>query len=250
MEKDIYESFAEVYDEFYQRHEDIDFYVKMAKKYGDPILELACGTGRVLLPIAKAGYNITGLDNSESMLKVLKKKLEREDEAVRRRVTIVKGDMRSFDLGKKFKLIIMPFSSIVHILTLEDALQTFKNIWKHLEEDGVYVMDTFIPNLEIISKKERTTFDIRETEDGKIILWESAKYDLTNQYIEVKRYTEIQKKEGIKKATWKVKIRYWFKTEIELLLKQAKFSEINTYSSYDLTPYNYEKNPMIIIAKK
>ena len=249
-EEAVYQDFAEVYDYFYQRIEDINFYVEQAKKFGSPILELACGTGRVLLEIAKKGFAITGLDMSDAMLNILRKKLEKENENVQKNVDIVKGDMRNFALDRKFNLIIVPFSSIVHLLTLDDALKAFKCVYNHLNKDGAFIFDTFTPNLELLAKKRRVEFDIRDIDgNGTLAFWEVASYDLTNQLITVKRYGFVETDNRKKKFMWRFKIRYWFKSELELLLKLAGFGNIAVFGGFDLRPYCYESGMTLFIAK-
>ncbi|MGQ4833967.1 MAG: class I SAM-dependent methyltransferase [Candidatus Asgardarchaeia archaeon] len=249
-DESIYDTFSEIYDYFYQHTEDIEFYSRMAEKYGDPILELACGTGRVLLELAKNGFRITGLDISESMLNILRKKLEKLEESVRSNIEIVKEDMRNFDLKKTFQLIIMPFSSIVHILTVDDALKTFRRVYQHLRDTGVFIFDTFDPKLEYLIQRTRKDFDIRDVNGGKIVLWENTKYDLTNHFIFVKRYGFVKINDTKKEFIWETKLRYWFKTELELLLRMAGFNNIKTHGGFNLEPYSYEKGRIIIIASK
>src|SRR5947209_17795460 len=96
---DTYAVSARYYDETYKAKQelaDLPFYLDLAKQVGGPVLERACGTGRVLLPIARRGIAIHGVDNSEPMLNVLRKKVEREPKDVRELVSIVPGDIRSF----------------------------------------------------------------------------------------------------------------------------------------------------------
>src|SRR5437016_12607947 len=109
---DMYKLMAEHYDGAYTAKKDLvdlPFYTALAQRIGGPMLEVACGTGRVLLPIARAGIEIHGVDNSPAMLGVLKKHLQNEPEAVRKRVSLTGGDMRNFRLGRKFPLVTVPF---------------------------------------------------------------------------------------------------------------------------------------------
>ncbi len=106
---------------------DIPFYLDQARKYGDPILELACGTGRLTIPIAKEGYNITGLDVSEGMLEKAKENAREKKLAIK----WIRDDVRTFKINKKYKLIIFPFNSIAHLHDLESidsCFKLFKNI--------------------------------------------------------------------------------------------------------------------------
>jgi len=120
---------AKYYDEAYATKEDIEdlaFYVDIAKADGGPVLELACGTGRVLLPIARQGIEIHGVDNSPAMLNVLRKHLQTELEEVRKRASVSGGDMRTFRLGRKYPLVTMPFRPMQHMHTLEDQVAALK----------------------------------------------------------------------------------------------------------------------------
>ena len=86
----------------------MDFYVDLAKETTGSVLELGCGTGRVLLPTARAGFDVTGIDLSEDMLEVLQTKLVDEPEDVQQRVRIVRADIRDFALGARFELVTVP----------------------------------------------------------------------------------------------------------------------------------------------
>ncbi|MBV8313756.1 MAG: class I SAM-dependent methyltransferase [Planctomycetaceae bacterium] len=101
-ERSFYEATARHYDPAYaadRRLNDLAFWLELAGRRGGPILEVACGTGRVLLPIARSGVPIDGVDLSPEMLGVLKAKLAREPEEVRCRVALHEGDIRELRLG-------------------------------------------------------------------------------------------------------------------------------------------------------
>jgi ubiquinone/menaquinone biosynthesis C-methylase UbiE len=109
---DSYSVTAKHYDSAYAAKQDLvdlPFYLDLAEKTGGPILEVACGTGRVLLPIARKGIEIHGVDNSRPMLNILEKHLAREPQEVRQKVKIHEGDMRDFRLGSGYPLVIIPF---------------------------------------------------------------------------------------------------------------------------------------------
>src|SRR5512141_593405 len=116
---DEYSFVADLYDEVtpYALRPDVDFFVQAARDSGGPVLELGSGTGRVLIPTAKAGIEITGLDLSPHMLEVCRKKLQAEAEDVRSRVQLVEGDMRAFELPGRFRLVTMPFRPFQHLIT-------------------------------------------------------------------------------------------------------------------------------------
>src|SRR5688500_8881701 len=106
-----YNYIADLYDHVtaYRERADVGFFVDEAARSGGPVLEVGCGTGRVLIPTARAGVEIVGLDLSDHMLERCRANLSSESEEVRSRVTLVKGDMRSFRLGREFRLVTIPF---------------------------------------------------------------------------------------------------------------------------------------------
>src|SRR5262247_2576582 len=108
---DRYAFIADLYDQVepYRTRADIGFFVEAALASKGPVLEVGCGTGRVLIPTARAGANIVGLDLSERMLDECRKRLRAEQEPVQSRVRLVNGDMRGFDLGRTFDLVTVPF---------------------------------------------------------------------------------------------------------------------------------------------
>jgi SAM-dependent methyltransferase len=150
---DSYAVLAPHYDAAYAAKKDLldlPFYVDVAKRSGGPVLEIACGTGRVLLPIAREGIEIDGVDNSVAMLDVLKAKLEREPSKFRERVTLESGDMRNFRLGKKYPLVIIPFRPMQHMYTVSDQVDALTTAAAHLRDDGRLIFDVFYPKLELI----------------------------------------------------------------------------------------------------
>src|SRR6478672_7335327 len=92
---------------------DVEFYVEEARRAGSPVLELACGTGRLLVPIAQAGIEVTGLDISQPMLAIARRKIGQQPDDMQARITLEEGDMQSFELGRKFKLVIIAYSSFL-----------------------------------------------------------------------------------------------------------------------------------------
>ena len=144
--------FGLLYDSvpLYKERHDVDFYVAEAGTATGPILEIGCGTGRILLPIARAGGTITGLDNSVRMVARLQEKLGAEIAAVQARVTVDLHDMLSFDLSKQFALIIAPFRVVQHLTTTDDQLRFLENVARHLAPQGRLIFDVFNPRFDTL----------------------------------------------------------------------------------------------------
>ncbi|MFW9961579.1 MAG: class I SAM-dependent methyltransferase [Candidatus Thorarchaeota archaeon] len=137
-----YEGVAEFYDLFAD-NSDIPFYLRYARRTGPPILDLAGGTGRVAFVLAQAGFDVTILDNSPSMLAVARKRLDKISNDITRRITLIEGNMASFEIPQKFALIIIP-NSFGHALTPDDQLATLHCIKSHLRDDGFFILDLFV----------------------------------------------------------------------------------------------------------
>ena len=150
----LYDNFiAEYYDAspIVTGRRDVPFYVNAAKEFGDPVLELGCGSGRVAMAIALAGLKITGLDLLEKMLAQAERKLARLPEGVRARLNFVHADMTNFEIKAlfprrivlQFPLIIIPFRPFQHLLEIQQQLDCVHCARKHLQPGGHLVLDFF-----------------------------------------------------------------------------------------------------------
>src|SRR4051812_23988253 len=112
---------------------DVLFYRTLARETGGPVLELGCGTGRTLLPIAADGAECVGLDASPAMLQALKEKTPPAN------LTLIEGRMESFDLGeRRFRLITAPFRVLSHLLDTETQLAALDRVRHHLLPGGAF----------------------------------------------------------------------------------------------------------------
>src|SRR3984893_7356993 len=135
-----YDRIAPFYDVEHARfNEDVDLYMNFAELRGGPLLELACGSGRVLLPLAHAGYEITGVDTSAAMLDLARVALERED--VGARCTLAQQDMCALHLGKKFHMAFIALGSFGHIIPRKAQQQALAAIRAHLTARGTFILD-------------------------------------------------------------------------------------------------------------
>ena len=147
---DSYHVAAKYYDRAYAAMNLVDapFYVDLAKESGGPVLEIGCGTGRVLLATARAGIEIHGLDNSAPMFSVLREKIARENAAVQKNITLHAGDMRDFRLNRTFSLVTIPFRPMQHMFTVADQISALKSAAAHVAEGGMLAFDVFYPRFE------------------------------------------------------------------------------------------------------
>lgn len=257
---DEYAATAELYDLVtpYASRPDAPFFVEMAKETGGPVLELGCGTGRVLLPTARAGIQITGLDLSEDMLAVCRKKLESEPAGVRARVRLVEGDMRDFEFPERFRLVTMPFRPFQHLITVEDQLACLGCIHRHLAEAGIVVVDVFNPKLEALVADNLGLEMTPEPEftmpDGRRVIRKHkiVSRDLVKQLQQIELVYYVTYPDGRQERLVQAfPMRYFFRFEMEHLLARAEFQVTQLYSDYDKSPYGAKyPGELIFVAKK
>jgi SAM-dependent methyltransferase len=127
---------------------DVQFYIERVREFGGPVLEIATGTGRVLWPIARAGFDIVGIDISHQMLAMARAKGEREDAAVRERVKLHQADMTSFRLKQSFQLAMIPFRAFQHLTLPEQQRAALNCINQNPVASGHLIIDVFDPHLD------------------------------------------------------------------------------------------------------
>ena len=153
-----------IYDAYFTGIEgEVDFYVEEVLDCGGPVLELGCGTGRVLLPIARSGIEITGIDIDNGLLEVLRGKLSGEDREVAQRIHILESDMAAFSTEKSYEIVIAPYRAFQHLLTIADQRQALDCIYRHLETGGRFVFNAFDPLQEIA--RNGFTLPVRKDSD-------------------------------------------------------------------------------------
>lgn len=255
-----YDFIAELYDYVtaYGARGDVDFFVEEAQASGGPVLEIGCGTGRVLIPTARAGVEITGLDLSEQMLDRCRIKLGAESEQVRGRATLVHGDMRGFDLGRKFRLASIPFRPFQHLTTVVDQLACLRSIYDLLADGGRLILDLFNPKLEALTADNIGQEIDEEIEfslpDGSCVRrWYCIRgRNLFEQIVRSELIYYVTRPDGREeRLVHAFPMRYLFRFEAEHLLARAGFEVEEIYSGYDRSPFGSEyPGELIIIARR
>ena len=259
-EYDEYAILADLYDHIslYRERADISFYVDAAKAARGPVLELGCGTGRILIPAARAGVEITGLDFSQRMSDVCRKQVAGEPAELRSRVHLVRGDMRNFTLGRSFRLITIPFRPFQHLTTVADQLACLASIRGHLDDHGRLILDVFNPSLEyLVNRPAGQEFDEGPAflmPDGRRILrrYKILSYDRFNQVNQIEFLYDVTHPGGRQeRLTDSFAFRYLFRFEVEHLLARAGFEVERLYGDFDKSEYG-SKYPgeLIFVARK
>lgn len=260
MDPEQYAATAEFYDYVvpYRTRQDVAFFVEAAQASGGPVLEVGCGTGRVLIPTARAGLAITGIDLSPHMLDKCERRLEQEASEVQARVQLDQADMRAFDLGQTFNLITMPFRPFQHLIEVEDQIACLHCIHRHLTAAGRFILDLFNPFLPALTRDLTGEEQGDEPEftmpDGRRVLRRNRTVarDVFRQVNDVELIYYITHPTGrAERLVHAFPMRYLFRYEAEHLLARCGFEVEALYADYDKSPFG-AKNPgeLIFVARK
>jgi len=250
---DSYDLFARFYDLFYgQRDDDLAMYQDFALAADGPILELGCGSGRVLLSLAREGHYVTGLDVSEAML--ARTRAGAKAAGIEDQATLVQGDLRDFDLGGRFALTIIPINTFMHCYDMEQQLACLRGVRRHLQSGGRLVIDVYHPDLETLLEA-----DGRLMSDGSVFDPETGhtvqrtthrQLDMANQTQHVTFIMDEVGTDGtVRRIVCPFRMRFVFRFEMELLLRTAGFSLETVYGSYELEPFESGSEKMIFVAR-
>jgi len=253
---DPYAAYARFYDlEFEGFDADLLPIEQFARRAGSPILEVGCGTGRVLLPLAQAGFEVTGVDLSPAMLDIARRKVATA--GLQQRVTLVKQDMRALALDRPFNMVVVALNSFSHLLTLDDQLAALDRIREHLRPGGLLLIDLFNPDLtRLVELEGQVALDRIKTMDDpdtgrRVMRFRSEQADLARQVIDVTYVAdEVDAQGSVTRTIFPFSMRYLFRYELELLLRHAGFHVEAIYGSYDLDEFDTDSEKLLAVAIK
>jgi ubiquinone/menaquinone biosynthesis C-methylase UbiE len=239
---------------------DIPFYVEEAQRAEPPVLELACGTGRVLIPIAQAGVRIWGLDLTSAMLTHGEHKVAALPPEIQRRITLRPGDMRDFELEERFGLVMIPARSFLHLLTVEDQIKALVTIQRHLQPGGRLILNFFQPSIPIIAAHMtptgRALKHFREWIDPqtghRVVCWETRAYNAATQIIDETRVFEVVDQDGqvVDRFYRSLMLRWIYRYEFEHLLARTGYEVEALYGDFGRAPFDEKSAEMVWIARR
>lgn len=237
---------ANIYDGMNTDMTDLQFYLNRLPKNKDArILELCCGTGRLTIPIAKAGFNITGVDFTASMLEQAKAKAS----AAALEIEFLEADIRTLDLPRKYDLIFIPFNSIHHLYKNEALFAAFKVVKNHLNEGGTFLLDCFNPDIRYIVEGEKEQQRIAEytTEDGrKVLIKQTMRYERKTQINRIAWHYSIN---GDFHSVQNLDMRLFFPQELDSYLNQTGFEIIHKFGSFKEESFNDNSEKQIFVCR-
>lgn len=260
MTTEPYRVIAKYYDGAYAAKQDLvdlPFYLDLAEQSRGPVLEIACGTGRVLLPIARKGSEIWGVDNSLPMLRILHENLVREEPQVLQRVTVQQGDMRNFRLQHKFPLVIIPFRPMQHMFTVEDQVAALRTAAAHLTATGILAFDVFYPKFETIWAKvgeEIPEMEWSLSSDPAKLVRRFFRKDSIDKINQIFSFTFIfrtyQSGALVLEESEEFRLCYYTYPHIRSLFLLAGLEPVAEYGSFAKTPLDNSAEQMIFLLRK
>lgn len=243
----FFDAWADLYDADYEKQEigDVEFYVELARQADGPVLEVGCGTGRIYLELLEADVDAYGIDISEEMLAVLKQKASEDNLTPQVR----QADMTEFTPDREYALIIVPFRTFLHNITVADRKAALRRFRHALAPDGRLALNFFIPNFEVICEEygeQETRILTRDGEEHVVIDVTDIENEL-EQIVKAKRTLEYDG-EVIREAEFRLALVS--KTEFELLLEITGWSEWTGYGGFEREPLEVGAQEMVWIAER
>jgi SAM-dependent methyltransferase len=231
----LYDEIAGIYDPWSRSvTEDVEFYVEHALASGGPVVELAVGTGRIAIPVARAGVDVIGVDSSPGMLALARSAAE--EAGVTDRLELRVGDLRDPPVHERVPLVICPFRSLLHMETEDEKLRAFHAARDLLEPSGRFVFDVFAPSRADI---DETNGRWLEREPG---IFERADWD------EESRTLSLSVRSDGAAATFGL---HWLSAPEWLrLLDQAGFDVEDLYGWFDKRQYDGEEDMVFVTRRR
>lgn len=255
----FYDLCARYYDGDYEAagyEHDVAFYVERALASGGPVLEMGCGTGRILLEVARAGVEVAGVDVSGEMLARLEERLAGEPPEVRRRVRTVRGDVRSVRVEGEFALVTAPFRVVQHLVERRDQRAWLANVARHLRRDppGELIFDVFQPDYGMIAESPLVSVDIEreDPETGRTVRRVSrAEHHPESQTFEVgfQWLVDDRGREAVVETSVTTLARWFTRPELECLLEIEGFEVVDFWGGFDGSPFGAGAEDQVVRAR-
>lgn len=257
----FYDACAPFYDDDYEsigRGEDVAFYVERARRAGGPVLEMGCGSGRVLVPTARAGVEVAGVDASPRMLARLAERLAAEPAETARRVRLVEGDLTSLDLAAadlgeaRFALVTAPFRVIQHLVSRREQRAWLAAVARHLAPGGELVFDVFQPQFDLVADGPAGAVDVERVDAAgrrvRRVAWVSHHPELQTFDLRLEWLVDAAGDRGRVTRRADTTLRWFTRAELENLLELAGFEVLEVWGGFDGRPHGPGAEEIVVRA--
>lgn len=236
--------------------DDIPFYMEQARHFGSPVLELACGTGRIAIPLAQQNIPVVGVDISKAMLSVFENKLKELSYDTQKNITCKQGDMTNFSFDTLFSLILLPFHSFQALTSDEQVKNCLACIHHHLTDEGAFIINVFHQPTDIAEhwKKGLETLETATfLDNGEFVAHYTVFHDLDTQH-QIMHYDDLyrvyQEENAPKEYRDNMHIRYYYGDDLRQRLLEAGFTIKKEFGWYDGSPVEEEQELIFICQKR
>jgi SAM-dependent methyltransferase len=248
---DIYPyCFARFYDLIYAKiRSDVDtgYFLRKIKDAGGKVLDVGVGTGRFFLEALKDGADIYGIDISPAMLDILKTRTDKKNH-----YRISRQDIRDFDTGLRFSLILAPFRVFMHLVEATDQITALNHVFDQLEDGGTFIFDLYIPDPGLLASGMNEVMDFEgEFEPGNTIRrYVTSHSDMVNQINHLSMRFDWNEGGDKFSETWNSELRFFFRFELEYLIRQSKFTSYSIFGDYNETALSAYSKEFVVVCRK
>jgi SAM-dependent methyltransferase len=251
--RDFYNTIARYYDaENEDMTDDLPLYSELAQQAGGPILDIGCGTGRVMLHLAMEGFSVSGIDTSTAMLERGRRKLKNRVDLVEQ-VKFYEGNALDFTPPEKYPLILIPYNGLMHFRTADEVGSLLEHLKTLLSEGGLLAID--LPNAgETFATLEDGAVTLErsfvEPESGNFVMQQSVStLNRTDQLQYITWiYDEISPDKLVHRTVAPLILRYIFPVELDLLLEVNGLLRLERYGDYDKSAFEEGCPRLIVVA--
>lgn len=245
---------AELYDyEYRRRRVDIKFYRELAHRLcpGGAVLDLGAGTGRLAIPLARAGHEVIALDQAPKMLARLRQRMDDLPSAVAARIRPETGDLRTFNVKRRFGLAIAAFNVVEHLYTRVELAAFLTRVTEHLEPKGYLAFDVQMPDLSWLGRDPerrwaKTSFT-HPTTGAKLLYSTNHDYDPVTQIALIRVYYDPVG--GGTPEIVKLSQRKYFPAELEALLAASGFRLVERYGDFEGAPLDGTATSQVVVCQ-
>jgi SAM-dependent methyltransferase len=255
LHANTFDSFARFYDADYRDYvDDLDAIAELAAEAGGPVLELGCGTGRVLVPLAATGHAITGVDGSPALLALARQKVAAA--GLERQVSLIRADLRTMSLPRQdYGFAFCTSNTLMHLTTAADQESALKQAWRHLHPDGLLLVDLFNPDVQRLTAVDGLMELADQWADAQsgaqVLKWSVRTVDWATQLQDTLFIYEENWPDGRSARTLcPFTLRFLWRSEGELLLRAGGFAIEAVWGDFDGSDYTNASDHLIFIARR
>jgi len=248
--KNPFDEFARLYDWEHDSYlVDVNVHLGFARRFGGPVLELACGSGRLLAPLAEAGFAVTGVDSSAAMLERARERLTAQD----LRVQLVQQPIESLAIEGRYRTIVVALDSFGLLTRREDQIHALQAAKQHATHDARLIVDVANGNLRGSGEaSEELLHDLTMPDPvtgrpiTKFVLRRARPAEQVDELLFF--YDEQDERGYLRRTTVELKLRWFTRFELELLLQSAGWQVDELYGNHDLAPFGPDSDRLLVVA--